>query len=70
METITQTIGGLSEQRLKMLIKESVRESIGAEILKLRVALLPYVSDGEQKDIEKRYGKPNHKIAKSYDIDL
>lgn len=65
-----QTIANLNEKRLKILIKESVKESINAEILKLRAALLPYISGKEQKDIERRYGKPSRKIAKSYNVEI
>ncbi len=60
----------LNEQKLKMLIKESVREGIKAEIFKLRAALLPYVDSKEQKEIEKKYGKPSRKIAKTYECEL
>ncbi|MDP2950807.1 MAG: hypothetical protein Q8N55_00310 [bacterium] len=56
-----------NEQKLKMLIKDSVREGIKSEILKLRAAFLPYVKDAEQKEIEKKYGKPSRKVAKTYE---
>jgi len=66
----TRTIANLGEQRLKTLIKESIKESIGAEILKLRAAFLPYVSEKEQKNIEQLYKKPSRKIAKIYNIEI
>ncbi len=65
-----QTTIGLNEQKLKMLIKESVREGIKAEILKLRAAFLPYVDDKEQKEIEKKYGKPSRRIVKTYECEI
>ncbi len=65
-----QTTIGLNEQKLKMLIKESVREGIKAEILKLRAAFLPYVDDKEQKEIEKKYGKPSRRIVKTYACEI
>ncbi|MDD5738546.1 MAG: hypothetical protein PHY72_01295 [Candidatus Pacebacteria bacterium] len=65
----TATIS-LSEQKLKTLIKESVREGIKAEILKLRVAFLSYVDNAEQKEIEKKYGKPSRKVAKTYECEI
>jgi len=64
----TKTIAGIGEQKLKMLIKESIKESIRAEILKLKAALLPYVSDKEQRDIEKQYGKPSCEVGRSYNV--
>ena len=60
----------LSEKRLKGLIKEGVREVLGTEIMKLRALALPEVSDKEQKDIEKRYGKPSRKRQKSYPLSI
>lgn len=65
-----QTTINLNEQKLKMLIKESVKEGIKAEILKLRAALLPYIDDKEQREIEKKYGKPSRKIAKTYECEI
>jgi len=62
MATIT------SDKKLRSLIKESVREVLGTEIMKLRALALPEVSDKEQKDIEKRYGKPSGKRAASYSL--
>ena len=70
MNNQIETITGLNERKLKILIKESVKESINAEVLKLRAVLLPYVSNKEQKEIEKKYGKPSCKIAKSYDLEI
>jgi hypothetical protein len=56
----------VSEKKLKNLIKESVKEVLEAELMKLRAFMLPEVSHEEQKDIEKRYGKPSRKRAKTY----
>jgi len=51
----------VSDQKLKGFIKESVREVLETELMKLRAFALPEVSEQEQKDIEKRYGKPSRK---------
>ncbi len=69
MSNGTQTIN-IGERRLKMLIKETIKESLNAEILKLRAALLPYVGGREQKEIERKYGKPSRKIAKTYECEI
>jgi len=53
MATIT-----IPKKELKAVIKESVREVLNQELMKLRALLLPFVSQKEQGDIEKRYGKP------------
>jgi len=59
-----------SDKKLRSLIKESVREALGTEIMKLRALALPEVSDKEQKDIEKHYGKPSRKRAGSYSLSV
>lgn len=53
----------LTEQKLKMLIKQSVQEGLSTELMKLRAMLLPFVSDEEQEDIEKLYGEPSREEA-------
>jgi len=40
-----------------------VKEVIEEEFIKLRLALLPYISDEEQREIEELYGKPDEEIA-------
>lgn len=46
-------------QELKALIKESVREVLREERLLLCQALIPYVSDEEQAEIESEFGSPS-----------
>ena len=60
----------VSEKKLKSLIKESVKEVLETELMKLRVFMLPEVSREEQKDVEKRHGKPSRKRAKSYGLEV
>ncbi len=60
MPTIT-----ILEKELKTVLKESIREVLSQELMKFRALLLPAVSQREQKDIEKLYGRPSRKIAKS-----
>ena len=60
----------LSEKKLKSLIKESVKEVLEAELIRLRALGLREVSPREQKDIEKRFGKPSRKVAKSYELEV
>jgi hypothetical protein len=65
METIT-----IPKKELKTIVKESVREILEQESMKLRSLLLPLVSRREQKDIEKRYGRPSRKTAKSIEVKI
>ena len=65
MTTIT-----ILKKELKTIIKESIQEIIKQESMKFRALFLPLVSQKEQKDIEKRYGKPSRRIAKSIEIKL
>jgi len=60
----------IQKKELKAIIKESIREILEQEIMKLRALLLPFVSKKEQRDIEKRYGKPLRQVAKSVDIEI
>jgi hypothetical protein len=61
------TIITIPKKELKAAIKESVREVLNQELMKFRALLLPFVSQKEQRDIEKRYGKPVRQVAKSID---
>ena len=58
----------VSDKKLRSLIKESMREVLKTELMKFRALASPEVSDREQKDIEKRYGKPSRKRAGSYSL--
>jgi len=60
----------IPKKELKIIIKESVREIFEQESVKFRALFMPLVSQKEQKDIEKRYGKPARKIAKSTEIKI
>jgi len=65
MATIT-----IPKKELKTIIKESIREILEQESMKFRALFMPLVSQKEQRDIEKRYGKPSRKIAKSIEIKI
>ncbi len=56
----------LSEKKLKVLVKESVKEALDSNFMKLSSILLPHVSTKEQKEIERLYKKPTRKTTKSY----
>ncbi len=48
----------MENQELKNLIKESVREVLREERLLLCNMLIPYISDQEQKELDRELGKP------------
>jgi DNA invertase Pin-like site-specific DNA recombinase len=54
----------ISKKDFKILIKESVKEVLEQEMMRLRALMLPYVSEAEQKDIERRYKKPIHRAVR------
>ena len=58
MATIT-----IPKKELKIIVKESAREILEQESMKFRSLLMPSVFQKEQKDIEKRYGKPSRRAA-------
>ena len=60
----------IPKKELKTIVKESIREILGQESMKFQASLLPWVSQKEQKDIEKRYHKPSRKIGKSRRIKI
>ncbi|KKS38556.1 MAG: hypothetical protein A3G49_06630 [Candidatus Sungbacteria bacterium RIFCSPLOWO2_12_FULL_41_11] len=64
-------VANISDKKLKFLIKESVKEVLETEVMKLRILGLPHVSDREQKDIEKRYGqKPSRLGTRSHELHI
>ncbi|MBU4000303.1 hypothetical protein KKG29_03980 [Patescibacteria group bacterium] len=65
MTTIT-----IPKKELKTIVKESIREVFKQELMKFRALLLPEVSQKEQKDIERRYGKPCRQAIKSEQIEI
>ena len=65
MATIT-----IPKKELKIIVKESVREILEQESMKFRSLFMSSVSQKEQKDIEKRYGKPSRRAAKSIEIQV
>lgn len=65
MKTIT-----IPKKELETVVKESVREVLTEELMKFRALLLPSVSEKEQKEIEKLYGKPSRKVAKTIKVEI
>jgi hypothetical protein len=60
----------IPKRELKTVVKESIREVLEQESMKLRALLTPLISQKEQKDIEKRYGRPSQKITRSEEVQI
>lgn len=58
----------IDDRKIKLLIKEGVKEAMDVQFMKFGALLLSHVSPKEQKDIVKLYVRPLRKVAKSYII--
>ena len=58
----------IDKNYLKEIIKEAVREVIKEEKINFFINSLPFVSDEEMKDIEKKYGQPEKKAVDHSEI--
>jgi len=47
----------ITVDEFRKVVKEVVEEVVKKEILNLRISLLPFVSNKEQKEIEKMFGE-------------
>lgn len=53
------------KKEIKLIVSQSVRETLTAEMSHFRAMLFPLISKAEQRDIETRYGKkPSRTIAR------
>jgi len=46
-------------------VRESVRETMDSEFMKIRAIMMPEILIKEQKEIERLYKKPTRKVAKT-----
>ncbi len=60
----------MSHEELKAIIKDSVKEALEEELIKLRLMFFPEVSEKEMQDIISRFKKPSQKIAYTANIDI
>jgi hypothetical protein len=61
---------GISVEEIKGIIREVVGEIVRNEILKLRISLLPFVSEEEQEEIEEMFGKEPTEEVVVYEEDV
>ena len=60
----------MSHKELKSIVKESVKEALEEELVKVRLMFFPDASYKEMRDISSRYGKPEKKSVHSEKIDV
>ena len=53
------------EIKLRNIIKDAVRDVLEEEVGRLRLLIMPYVSDEEQKEIEESYGEPSGVVSRT-----
>ena len=53
------------EIKLRNIIKDAVRDVLEEEVRMLRLLIMPYVSDEEQKEIEESYGVPSGVVSRT-----
>jgi hypothetical protein len=60
----------VSHAELKSIVKESVKEAIEEELIRVRLMFFPDVSEKEMLDITSRYGSPEKKPARREALDV
>ncbi|MBF0466429.1 MAG: hypothetical protein HQK88_15005 [Nitrospirae bacterium] len=53
----------ISHEQLKAIVKESVKEALEEELIKMRLMFFPEASEKEIEDISRRYEKPEETSA-------
>ena len=61
---------GVTADEIKKLVEKTIKETMREEFLKLRMELIPEISDEEMKEIEKKYKSPDKRIVYSESIDI
>jgi len=69
MDGQCQTIN-LNIKDLKSFIQQAIQEAVSSEMAKLRIALFPFVSNKEQKDIERLYKKPQKNYSQTIQLEI
>lgn len=67
---MSMTTAQIIEKKLEAVVKDSVREAVEAQFVKLRAFLAQDVSAEEQKEIEQSYRRPSKKSTKSFRMTL
>jgi hypothetical protein len=60
----------VSEEKLRIIIREEISDIVKKEFMKLRLMLIPEISAEEQKEIEALYGEPSFEEAETIELDV
>ena len=52
------------KNKIKELARRSVREALAEELMEARAAILPFISEKEQKGVEKLYNRPSRRAVR------
>ena len=58
------------KRNITKMARESVHDALRAEMMHLRAKMLPSVSATEQREIERKYGKPSRKGVRAIRINF
>ena len=47
----------ISEEKIRNIVKNEIENALGEFLIRMKLELLPYVAEEEQKEIENLYGK-------------
>ncbi len=59
----------IDEAKLKVIVKDAVRDVLGEEIIRLRLLFAPYISDEEQREIEENYKEPSKEVTRTLTLE-
>lgn len=58
----------INERKLRIIIKDAVRDVLEEELMRLRLLIVPHISKAEQKEIERSYKEPSKTVARRLTI--
>ena len=60
----------ITANKIRSLVRESVREELSAKTMEIRASLLPLVSQSEAANIKKLYKRPSQRAVRIIHADL
>lgn len=58
----------ITEKKLRIIIREEISDIIKKEFIKYKLSLIPEISDEEQNEIDKSYGKPVYNPVEKFEL--
>ncbi len=59
----------IDEAKLKVIVKDAIRDVLDEEIIRLKLLFAPYISDEEQREIEENYKEPSKEITRTLTLE-